>query len=50
MLLGAYKKGSDPKLDGALQRIEGIEAFLRQGQKDESPFDKTLSELARITK
>lgn len=50
VLLGAYKKGSDPKLDAAIARIDGIEAFLRQGQKEPSAFDKTLSELARVVR
>lgn len=50
VLLGAYKKGSDAKLDAALARIDGIEAFLRQGMKEPSAFDDTLSALARVTK
>jgi type III secretion protein N (ATPase) len=45
VLLGAYKKGSDPQLDAALARIEKIEAFLRQGQKEPSPFAETLARL-----
>jgi len=50
VLLGAYKKGSDPKLDAALQRIDGIEAFLRQGMQERSPLDKTLADLTHVTK
>jgi type III secretion protein N (ATPase) len=50
VLLGAYKKGSDPKLDAALQRIDGIEAFLRQGMKESSSLEKTLADLSRVTK
>lgn len=50
VLLGAYKKGSDPKLDAALARIDGIEAFLRQGMQETSALEKTLSDLARVTK
>lgn len=46
--LGAYKKGSDPRLDAALARIDGIEAFLRQGRNERAPFDATLAHLARI--
>jgi ATP synthase in type III secretion protein N len=30
VLLGAYEKGGDPRLDDALVRIDGMEAFLRQ--------------------
>ncbi len=50
VLLGAYKKGSDPKLDAALQRIDGIEAFLRQGIHESSALDRTLADLTRVTK
>lgn len=48
--LGAYKKGSDPKLDAALRIIERIEAFLRQGRTESSSLEETqamLFELAR---
>jgi flagellar biosynthesis/type III secretory pathway ATPase len=47
VLLGAYKKGSDPKLDAAIQRIEAIEAFLRQGQKETSSLAETQARLAK---
>jgi type III secretion protein N (ATPase) len=47
VLLGAYKKGSDPKLDGAIHRIEAIEAFLRQGQKETSSLGETLARMAK---
>jgi len=43
--LGAYKKGSDPKLDDALRRIDAIEAFLRQGVDERSSFDETVAKL-----
>lgn len=48
--LGAYKKGSDAKLDAALRIIERIESFLRQGRMESSSADETramLLELAR---
>jgi type III secretion protein N (ATPase) len=46
--LGAYKKGSDPRLDAALARIDAIEAFLRQGRNERAPFDATLAQLRRL--
>jgi type III secretion protein N (ATPase) len=46
--LGAYKPGSDPRLDAALARIDAIEAFLRQGKHEVSALDATLAQLARI--
>ena len=48
--LGAYKRGSDPRLDRALAKIDAIEAFLRQGKDERSELDTTraaLTELAR---
>jgi type III secretion protein N (ATPase) len=46
--LGAYKAGSDPKLDAALARIDAIEAFLRQGRHERAPFDQTVAALAKL--
>ncbi len=46
--LGAYKKGSDRRLDDALDRIDAIEAFLRQGRKEHSPIDATIEALAKV--
>ena len=34
VMLGAYAKGSDPRLDAALARIDRIEAFLRQDARE----------------
>ena len=48
--LGAYKKGSDPKLDVALAKIDAIEQFLRQRRDETSPFDKTVAELVRLAR
>jgi type III secretion protein N (ATPase) len=50
VLLGAYKPGSDRRVDEALGRIDAIEAFLRQGQDEHSAPETTrahLEELAR---
>lgn len=46
--LGAYKRGSEPKLDAVLARLDAIEAFLRQGPSDASAFDQTLVALQRV--
>lgn len=46
--LGAYKKGSDARLDAALAKIDGIEAFLRQGKHDKTAFDVTRKKLEGI--
>jgi type III secretion protein N (ATPase) len=46
--LGAYKKGSDPRLDRALAKIDAIEAFLRQGRHERTPFAETVATLGRL--
>jgi type III secretion protein N (ATPase) len=48
--LGAYKKGSDPKLDQALARIDAIEAFLAQDKSERSDFDATREGLAKLAR
>lgn len=46
--IGAYKPGTNARLDGALVRLEGIEAFLKQGQWETSTLSATLDALRRI--
>ena len=46
--LGAYKKGSDPRLERALAKIDAIEAFLRQGRHERTPFAETVASLGRL--
>jgi flagellum-specific ATP synthase len=47
--IGAYAAGSNPKLDQAIQRMPVIEAFLKQGPAEHTPFDEALSLLQLIT-
>ena len=47
--IGAYKPGSNPELDAALQRIPAIDAFLQQNEFEYSPFDETLAMLKLLT-
>jgi len=46
--LGAYKKGSDPKLDQVLSRIDAIESFLRQRRDETSPMAQTVAQLGKL--
>jgi type III secretion protein N (ATPase) len=48
VLLGAYRPGSDARLDDALTRIDAIEAFLRQARDERSAFDATVRALQGI--
>lgn len=46
--LGAYKSGSDARLDAAIARIDKIEAFLRQKRDEHSPLPNTLRSLEAL--
>jgi type III secretion system H+-transporting two-sector ATPase len=48
VLLGAYKKGTDPRVDEAVERWPEIEKFLRQGIHEKTDFEETQRELARV--
>ncbi len=46
--IGAYVKGSNPKLDQALSVIDRIRTFLRQGIKEKASFDESVTQLEGI--
>ncbi len=46
--LGAYTYGTDPKIDYAIDKIEEVETFLRQGTYESSGFDDTVSKLVEM--
>ena len=46
--LGAYQKGSDARLDTALQRMPAIETFLRQDSDELAPLADTVAALERL--
>jgi flagellum-specific ATP synthase len=46
--IGAYVKGSSPKIDYALERIDHLNAFLRQKVEERSEFEASLSRLKEI--
>lgn len=45
ILLGAYQYGTDPKVDYAIDKIEEVEAFLRQGTYESTPFEETVQQM-----
>lgn len=45
--IGAYAKGSNPKIDGAIQKIERMNQFLRQGMSEKVDMNQSLAELKR---
>ncbi len=43
--IGAYKKGTNPKLDEAIEKIEAINNFLKQNINESSTFEQTLEQM-----
>jgi len=48
--IGAYKAGSNPKLDFALRKIDAINDFLKQGVKEAFSYEQTLAAMEKILK
>jgi type III secretion protein N (ATPase) len=45
--IGEYKKGADPEADEAIDKIHGVNEFLRQGLNEKASFGEILEMLAR---
>jgi len=43
--IGEYRKGTDPSTDEALEKIDRLNGFLRQGLHEKSSFDETVQRL-----
>ena len=46
--IGAYAKGSNPRLDTAIQRTEQLKAFLRQKPHEVAPVPETWQQLQQL--
>ncbi|MBI3393630.1 MAG: FliI/YscN family ATPase [Nitrospirae bacterium] len=46
--IGAYKAGSDPKVDDAIRRIDGIRLYLRQDLTERAPYADSLAGLSDL--
>jgi flagellum-specific ATP synthase len=46
--LGAYRRGSDPAVDEAIQYQPALEAFLRQGKRENSSLAASYAGLAKV--
>ena len=46
--IGAYKPGTNPRLDGAIARMQAIETFLRQDVDDATAIEVTVELLSLI--
>jgi len=48
ILYNIYKKGTDSKIDEAIEKIDDINAFLRQGLYEQPTFEETVEGLRKI--
>jgi flagellum-specific ATP synthase len=46
--IGAYVKGSNPKIDYALSKIDQVNAFLRQGTFEKVEYEETVRRIISI--
>ena len=46
--IGAYVKGSNPKIDEAVSKIDAVNKFLQQGTMEDCPFDKSIKTLTNL--
>ncbi len=46
--IGAYQRGSNPKVDYAIAMIDEVRAFLTQGIYDPAPFEETRNRLLEL--
>ena len=46
--LGAYRKGSDPRVDRAIMLYDGIENFLKQAPYEQAEMAQGYAQLAEI--
>jgi len=48
--IGAYKRGSNQRIDAAIDRADSINSFLRQRAEEPSRFDETHQQLTRLAR
>ncbi|HSJ01071.1 MAG: type III secretion system ATPase SctN [Verrucomicrobium sp.] len=48
--IGEYKKGSDASSDEAIAKVDAINAFLRQGLREQSTFEQTLQAMMQLAR
>ncbi len=48
ILIGAYEEGSDPKVDYAIEKIDEVNAYLRQDVEENANMDESVSQLEEL--
>ncbi len=46
--IGAYKAGTNPRIDNAIANIDRINGFLKQGIDEKAPFEETMRKMQEI--
>ena len=46
--IGEYKKGSDEATDEAIEKIDGVNEFLKQGLDERPEYDETIEQLKEV--
>jgi flagellum-specific ATP synthase len=46
--IGAYVKGSNPKIDDAIEKIDDVNSFLQQATSDRESFDDVVQSLEML--
>ena len=46
--IGEYKRGSDPRADEAIQKVDAVNGILKQGLFETSSFDETLQRMQQV--
>jgi flagellum-specific ATP synthase len=46
--IGAYSRGSDPDIDAAIDRLQPMRQFLKQGMNERAGFDESLTGLSVV--
>jgi flagellum-specific ATP synthase len=48
--IGAYKKGSNPNIDRAIDKIDSINAYLMQEMDEKYSFEESVEKLEELFK
>ncbi|MBO4512713.1 MAG: EscN/YscN/HrcN family type III secretion system ATPase, partial [Victivallales bacterium] len=48
--IGEYQKGADKDTDKAIEKIDAVNGFLRQGLKEKNSFEETLQLLEQAVR
>jgi type III secretion system H+-transporting two-sector ATPase len=48
IMIGAYKKGSDERVDYAIEKIDSVNEFLKQGIYEQTSYEETLKRLKEL--